>query len=61
MCKIFLTDSNEGGVIEHLHQQLFMERENVRQLRQQNEQAEKVAIAVRFASRICVFHILIKY
>ena len=56
-----MTDSNEGGVIEHLHQQLFMERENVRQLRQQNEQAEKVAIAVRFVSRICVFHILIKY
>ena len=51
---MFLTDSNEG-VIEHLHQQLFMERENVRQLRQQNEQAEKVPIIVRFISRICAF------
>ena len=40
---MFLTDTNEGGVMEHLHQQLFLERENVRQLRQQNEQAEKVA------------------
>ena len=40
---MFLADTNEGGVMEHLHQQLFLERENVRQLKQQNEQAEKVA------------------
>lgn len=50
-----MTDTNEGGVIEHLRQQLFMERENVRQLRQQNEQAEKVAITVQFVSRIRAF------
>ncbi|CAB4028550.1 Hypothetical predicted protein, partial [Paramuricea clavata] len=32
---------SEEGVVEHLHKQLFVEKENVRQLRQQNEQAEK--------------------
>ena len=40
------TDPSEEGVVEQLHKQLFVERENVRQLRQQNEQDEKVATVV---------------
>jgi hypothetical protein len=35
-------DPGEEGVVEQLHKQLFLEKENVTQLRQQNEQAEKV-------------------
>ena len=38
------SDSGEEGVVEQLHKQIFLERENVSELRQQNEKAEKVLL-----------------
>ncbi|XP_028402839.1 coiled-coil domain-containing protein 14-like isoform X2 [Dendronephthya gigantea] len=35
-------DFSDESVIEHLHKQLFLERENVRQMKHRNEQAEKI-------------------